>query len=323
MCLRLACYVIIAIVVALTAIITTLVVNQLLPIISNPNLDITADKLTNILTEIAGQIAPYVIAIIILSILFDLSMLVSFKIKSMKNDTAILEIVVCYVLISFAKIIVYLLPSSIAQLTLLVEISCLACLYYILEDRTTEVISLVSAEEERAPVKNIEAKGPIKEQYNLRQELLDRKYVPGIPSRKTSDEEIERINIIRDYYSRKREMTTGLFYRILLEVVFIVVVAFASGAIFSYNGVVSPWAFVAEIILTGIISFALFYIILGKNLKKIDIISIICLMLGGTLITLNYSFNELPIILLGVFGVLGALAYIVGGARFFFLKKQK
>jgi hypothetical protein len=96
-----------------------------------------------LILRVINGINPYLIAIGILSVLFELSMIVSFELKYLKGDALMITTLIAYIVVVIANPFLALIKNNfVACISLILDVLSFSALFYLLEDKTTEVVCL-------------------------------------------------------------------------------------------------------------------------------------------------------------------------------------
>ena len=275
------CYVLIAsiVVVAIIAIINA--IKQFAYLASLPNMKIDEE----LILRVINGINPYLIAIGIMSVLFELSMIVSFELKYLKGDALMITTLIAYIVVVIASPFLALIKNNfVACISLVLDVLSFSALFYLLEDKTTEVVCLQYVNENGEKIQEVDAAS-----------VLGRKRI-------------------------KKSINVGAVIRIAVEIFVAILFFMYANSLFKSSIVTVP--LIMEIILIVGVFFSFFYFNNGKKLKAIDLISCASMVVGATLMLLCFTIVELSGALLVALGIISALTLILGGTRFFFLKKM-
>ena len=178
--LRFVCYLILLAMVVVLSIGVLKIFNKVITLYINSNGVLDEEKLLKILQPVTG----YFTVATILEIAFNISMLISFKIKKLSDSAVAKTFLVLYILTIIADILIF--AFSLTTLSFISEISSVlwaVCLYFILEDRTVDVACMIYIDKDGEELVDEEQNQlDIKENIKIKRNVFEDLKVAGLVS---------------------------------------------------------------------------------------------------------------------------------------------
>ncbi len=279
--LSLICYVIVACIIICLISVVTLVFDEVVKLIIDSKGQIDQEQLTSAIKVPKG----FAIVIIILEFLFNFSMLISFNLKDVRENSSAYVGVIVYIIITVANIFFVIFNATLpALLNVLLPVAWVVCLYFALEDRTVDVPCVIHIDENGEEIQDTE------QQLNA----------------KKNNEIRIRLN------------------KIILKIAMIIALATigVACAIFTFN-LNDNFAWITltiAVILIALFGVAGFYYSSGSKYKWLDILGCVSLITGLILQPLLYLLLKfISSGLIVALGLSSAVLFTFGAVVFFFL----
>ena len=281
--LRIICYLLLTAFIVMLFVTAVVEVYKAINVISSLGGELTQETLSLMVNELTNGLRVYIIVLVLIEFLFEVSILLSFELKSLEDNIIGVFALGVYLAIALAGFLFNFITDNFQfalPLSLTFNVLWLLCLSLLLKDRTTDVACLVRIDQDGNEIK---------------------------------EEQPEK---------KKRKILTKKL-KIAIEISLVVVALILASLTFVIEGHLACIPLGFEIFIVAFAVAFAFYLLSGKKLRKIDLFGCAGVTIGLVLLLVNYLLlKSLSIALIIILGIISLVLIVFGTTTLFFFQKN-